>query len=210
LALKPSDATAHYNLGNALYDQGRHDAAIAHYQAALETRPDDADTRTNLGSALLIGDRLDEAMMQFNEVLRIRHNSAHVYNNIAFILVRQGKPREAAAHYRTALALQPDNASTLSNLAWLLATCPEAAIRNGDLAITLAQRANQLSGGQNPIMLRTLASAFAEVGRFGDARQSLAKAIELAPAAGQKDLVDQFNGELKRYEAGLPNHQEGK
>ncbi len=56
-------------------------------------------------------------------------------------------------------------------------------------------------------MLRTLAAAFAEVGRFSDARESIQKAIALARAAGQQDLVERFNGELKQYEAGVPIRQ---
>jgi hypothetical protein len=33
------------------------------------------------------------------------------------------------------------------------------------------------------------------------------KAIELARAAGRQDMAEQLNGELKRYEAGLPSQQ---
>jgi hypothetical protein len=59
-------------------------------------------------------------------------------------------------------------------------------------------------------VLHTLAAAYAEAGRFGDARRSAQKGIELAKAAGRKDLAEQFNGELKLYEAGLPFHLESK
>ena len=34
--------------------------------------------------------------------------------------------------------------------------------------------------------------------------------MELARAAGQSDLVEQINGELRLYAAGLPFHQESK
>jgi hypothetical protein len=33
------------------------------------------------------------------------------------------------------------------------------------------------------------------------------KAIELSRAAGRQDLVEELEGELKRYEAGLPCRQ---
>jgi hypothetical protein len=57
------------------------------------------------------------------------------------------------------------------------------------------------------MILHTLAAALAEAGRFSDAKESAQKAIELARAVGQQDLVENLNGELKRYEAGLPLHQ---
>jgi spermidine synthase len=114
---------------------------------------------------------------------------------------------EAIAQFQQALQLEPNDPEVQNSLAWLLATCPEASLRNGDKALQLAQRANELAGGKNPVLLRTLAAAFAEAGRFGDAVQSEQKAIELARAAGRQDMVEQFNSELKRYEAGLPLHQ---
>jgi hypothetical protein len=43
-----------------------------------------------------------------------------------------------------------------------------------------------------------------------DARRSARQAIELARAAGRQDMVEELNGELKLYAAGLPFHQESK
>jgi hypothetical protein len=97
-----------------------------------------------------------------------------------------------------------------NDLAWVLATAPQASLRNGNHAIGLAQQANQLAGGQNPAYLRTLAAAFAETGRFADARENAQKAIDLARAAGQTNLVEQITAELKLYTAGLPFHESGK
>jgi Flp pilus assembly protein TadD len=92
----------------------------------------------------------------------------------------------------------------------VLATTLQASLRNGPRAVELAQQANQLAGGENPVILRTLAAAYAEAGRFSDARQSAQKAMTLARAAGQSDLMEQLNDELKLYTAELPFHQESK
>jgi spermidine synthase len=80
-------------------------------------------------------------------------------------------------------------------------------LRDGDKAVQLAQQANEMAEGKNAVFLHALAAAFAEAGRFGDAMQSAQKAIDLAQAAGQQDWVQQFSGELKRYQAGLPLHE---
>ena len=73
--------------------------------------------------------------------------------------------------------------------------------------VELARQANELTGGKNPVVLHTLAAAFAEAGRFSDAIRTAQAAIELAQAAGQQDLAARLKDELKRYEAGLPLHQ---
>jgi len=91
-----------------------------------------------------------------------------------------------------------------------LATAPQASLRNGRQAVQLAQQADQLAGGENPTILHTLAAAYAEAGRFSDAQRSAQKAMALARAAGRSDLVEQLNGELKLYAAGLPFHLESK
>jgi Flp pilus assembly protein TadD len=92
----------------------------------------------------------------------------------------------------------------------VLATASQASLRNGPQAVELAQQANQLTGGQNPIILRTLAAAYAEAGQFSDAQQSLQKALALVRAVGQSKLVDQLNGELKLYAAGHPFHEKSE
>jgi tetratricopeptide (TPR) repeat protein len=114
---------------------------------------------------------------------------------------------EAITLFQQALQLQPDAPDVQNSLAWLLATCPQASLRNGDKALQLAQKANAATSGRNPVVLRTLAAAFAETGRFDDAEQSAQKAIELAQAAGQQNLAAHLSDELKRYQAGLPLRQ---
>jgi Flp pilus assembly protein TadD len=113
---------------------------------------------------------------------------------------------EALTHFQRALQIAPADPKTQNNLALLLATGAEASLRNGEQAVQLARQANDLAGGKNPLFLRTLAAAFAEAGRFSDAKRSDQEAIEVAQAAGQPDLAARLKEELKRYEAGLPLH----
>jgi Flp pilus assembly protein TadD len=153
---------------------------------------------------------VDEAIAHYQAALQIKPDYAEAHNNLGNALLQKGRVDEAITHYQAALQIKPDYAEAQNNLAWVLATSPQTSLRNGSKAVELAQRANQFTGGENPIILHTLAAAYAEVGRFSDARRSAQKAIELAQAAGQKDLAGQLNDELKLYEAGLPFHQESK
>jgi spermidine synthase len=153
---------------------------------------------------------MDDAITHYQKALQIAPGFAETHNNLGNTLFQQGRVDEAIVHYQTALQIKPDYAKAQNNLAWLLATSPQASLRNGNKAVALAQRANQLAGGRNPIFLRTLAAAYAEAGQFGDAMRSVQGAIELARAMGWQDLARELNGELKLYEAGLPFHQESK
>ncbi|MGD0745743.1 MAG: tetratricopeptide repeat protein, partial [Verrucomicrobiota bacterium] len=166
LEIKPDYALAHNNLGNALLEKGKVDEAIVHYQMALEIEPDYADAHYNLGNALVQKGNADEAIVHFQKALQTYPDSAEVHHNLGNALLKNGNWVEAIAQFEKALQINPDYAEARNDLAWVLATCPEASLRNGNQAVALAQRANQLTGDGNPAFLGTLATAYAEAGRF--------------------------------------------
>jgi protein O-mannosyl-transferase len=210
LQIKPDYAEAHDNFGNVLFQKGRVDEAIVHYQKALQIKPDNAKAHNNLGNVLLQKGRVNEAIIHYQTALQIKPDYGEAHNNLGNALLQKGSAGEAIVQYEKALEIKPGYPEAQNNLAWILATSPQASLRNGNQAVELAERANQLTGGENPLILHTLAAAYAEAGRFGDAMRSAQKAIELAQAVGQKNLAGQLTGELKLYEAGLPFHQESK
>jgi tetratricopeptide (TPR) repeat protein len=210
LQIKPDYAKAHYNLGNALLQKGKVDEAIAHYQTALQIKPDAVVAHNKLGIALSQKGSVDEAIAHFQKALQINPDYAKAHYNLGSALLKKGRVDEAIIHYQKALQIKPNYLEAQNNLAWVLATAPQASLRNGHQAVQLAEQANQLVGGENPIILHTLAAAYAEAGRFSDAQRSAQKAMALARAAGQSALMEQINSELKLYAAGLPFHQENK
>jgi tetratricopeptide (TPR) repeat protein len=210
LQINPDYVNAHLDLGNALLKKGSVDEAITQYQKALQINPDYAEAQLNLDNALLKKGSVDEAITHSPTALQINPDSAKDHIILGNALLKRGSVDEAITQYQKALQINPDSIEAQNNLAWVLATTLQASLRNGRQAVELAQQANQLAGGENPIILRTLAAAYAEAGRFSDAQQSAQKAMTLAQAAGQSNLVEQLNGELKLYAAGLPFHQESK
>ena len=204
LDLKPAYAQAHYNLAIALVQKGRLDEAIAHYERAVEISPAYFDARNNLGSALLQAGRLNEAIDCYRMALRIDPNSARAHNNLAAALVQKGRIAEAISHYLKVLKIDPDHVKARNNLAWLLSTSADSKIRNGSRAVELAKRAQELTGGTNPLMLRTLAAAHAEAGHFDDALHTVQQALELATAQGNEPLTRGLREDLELYKAGQP------
>jgi tetratricopeptide (TPR) repeat protein len=177
------------------------------WQATLARNPDSWLAHNNLGTILRQKGRVDEAITHYQEALKIMPGNESLHFNLARASYQMGKVDQAIAQFQLALQIEPADMEAQNNLAWCLATCPQASLRNGDKAVQLARQANELAGGKNPVILGTLAAAFAETGRFGDAVRSAQKAIELARAAGLQDVAGKLNGELQRYEAGLPLHQ---
>ena len=207
LQINPDNAEAHNNLGNALLQKGKVDEAIAHYQKALQLTPDNAEAHNNLGNALLQMGKLDEAIAHFQKALQIKPDYAEAHINLGNVLIRKGSVDEAIAHYQKALQINPDYAEAMNNLACVLATCPQASLRNGKQAVELAQRANQLTGDGNPVVLGTLAAAYAEAGRFPEAVATAQRALQLAETQSNTALADALRSQLKLYQAGFPFHQ---
>jgi tetratricopeptide (TPR) repeat protein len=204
LAIQPDYELTHCNLGSALLQRGQVDEAIAHFQKALAVQPGLAVAHDQLGNALLQKGRVDEAMVHYQKALEGEPDFADAHINLASALLQKGQVREALAHCRAALKIQPDNTEILSDLAWVLATWPEASVRNGTEAMELARKADQLSNGQDPVILRALAAAYAEGGQFAKAVNAARRALKLAESQSNPALADALRSEIKLYQTDSP------
>ena len=204
LSIQGRYPAAHYSLGIALDHNGQIDEALAHYQEAVKEQPNYPEAYYLLGNDLLRKGRVDDAIAAYEQALKNRQKYPEVENNIGLALLQKGRPSEAIAHWQNALAGQSDSVDSLNNLAWILATFPESWLRNGRQALALAERANQLSGDNNPAILRTLAAAYAENGRFTEAKVTAERGLQLANAQENLALVNIFEGDLARYRVNRP------
>jgi tetratricopeptide (TPR) repeat protein len=204
LSIQSRYPSAHYNLGIALDDSGRIDEAIAHYQEAVQEDPHFAEAYYLLGNDLFRRSRIDDAIAAYKRALQSRPAYPEVENNIGLALLKEGRPGEAIAHWENAVANESDFVPALNNLAWVLAAFPEASIRNGDKALRLADRANQLSGSKDPAVLRTLAAAYAENGRFTEATATAESGLQLANTQDNSALAKIFESDLAHYRANAP------
>ena len=202
LRIDPGYQEAHNNLGLSLAQLRRTGDAIAEYREALRIDPEYPEGHNNLGAALVQQGRIDEAIAEYREALRINPNYAPAHNNLGIVLAQQGRSREAIMEYRKVLEMAPDSVDVLNNLAWLLATSDDASLRDGKKAVQLAEKAEQLTKGNDPNTLDTLAAAFAEAGRFPEAVQTAGKALQLARTQSNTELTNALLREIKLYEAG--------
>ncbi|HEV2045786.1 MAG TPA: tetratricopeptide repeat protein [Chthoniobacterales bacterium] len=199
-----SFALIHCDLGYALAKKGELDNAIAHLRKAIEFQPNYPDAHYNLGTALFQKGRIDEAIAEWQKTLSIRPNDSGAHTSLGNALVQKGSLRDAIDHYQTALDLAPNSILPLNNLAWVRATCPDTSLRDGAKAVELAQQADQLSDGKNPVFTRTLAAAYAENGRFNDAIETAQRAAQLATAQGEPALANQIEQDVDLYRKHAP------
>jgi len=210
VAKQPNDPDAQVALANALLQKKRIDDAIVHYQKAVAIRPDYFLARYGLGHALLEKGQLDGAIEHFRAALLIRPDHPDCHTTLAIALDESGQFAEAIGHYERATGISPQSVSALANLAWLLATCPDSSFRDGSKAIQLARRADQLSGGTNALVLRTLAAGYAEAGQFEKAIENGRAATRVAQMQGDNSLAAALAQEIALYELGLPYRERAK
>ena len=202
--IKPDYAPAWNNLGTALQSAGVPDQAVAAFQKAIEIKPDYELAWVNYGVALQQAQRPEDAIASYKKALGIKPDDADAWYDLGVVLQQTRDMAGAIAAYQRALQYNGQFAEAESNLACLLSACEDARLRDGAKAQELAMQANQLTGGNNPIVLDTLAAAYAEQGRFPEAKETVQRAIQLAEASGNSRLSNLLQGHLKLYQAGKP------
>ena len=202
--MQPKSAAVQYNWSSALVQSGLTDEAIQHLQEAIDIDPTYVPAYSTLGYVLLQKGRPAESLNYLETALRIDPNFVSVHFNIANTLLQLGRAEEALSHLQRALAIDPNDAEAQKNMAWILATSPDSRIRDGAKAVQLAEHANELTKNQNPIMVITLAAAYAEVGRFPEALKAAEHGLYLAEDAGSVSLAARIREHISLYRAKQP------
>jgi spermidine synthase len=203
LDIKPDYFAAHLSLATVLHQNGRLDEAIRHYQRALEIDAGSVEAHNDLGNVLSQQGRFDEAIPHYQLALEINPGCyTATYANLGRALYQQRDVVAALGHLRQRIRLNHDNIPLLCLTAWVLATSPEASNRNAAEAVELAGRAWNLAHGQNPMILDTLAAAYAEAGRFAEAGQAAKIALDLTSGQGNKLLTEAIQARIELYRAG--------
>jgi tetratricopeptide (TPR) repeat protein/serine/threonine protein kinase len=186
VALRPGSPGAHFNLGNALYDNGQLDEAIAEWHEALRLQKalqqDLPQAHTNLGIALRDKGLLDEAIAEHREAIRLKKDAAAAHTNLGGALRAKGLLDEAIAEHREAIRLQKDLPQAHNNLA--VALRDKGLLDEAIAAFREAIRIKQdFAGARN-----NLGGALRDKGLLDEAIAEYREAIRL-----QKDYADAHN-----------------
>ena len=178
LAVTPDNQTAHQNLAAALWTKGRIAESHQHSRAA--------------------------AIAHARTTLKDYPYDVPTHNDLGVLLVQNGDVRAGIEQWEISLQIDPNDGNALNNLAWVLATYPADAIRDGKLAVELAVKATTLPSVDVPIVLRTLAAAYAESGDFSKAIDTAQHAADLATAQNNTSLLATLRHEIDLYQARTP------
>jgi tetratricopeptide (TPR) repeat protein len=175
-------------------------AAHQDYKRAIELDANLAVAHRGCGRVCQLMNHLDEAVLHYEAAVQLAPNDAYAAACRADLLTDVGRYSDALAEYNRALQLDPKSSQANCGSAWLLATCPDSAIRNPDLALERANHAIDLSAQKDAVSFDSLAAAQASCGDFTDAMKSIHKAIELAPV----DERESYKGRLAMYQQAKP------
>ncbi|MFV2065386.1 MAG: tetratricopeptide repeat protein, partial [Pirellulales bacterium] len=117
----PFDPVAHNVLGMALKARGAFDAAVGHYQTAIEIRPRYAEAYNNLAVAQRMLGRLDDAAANCRKALELQPEFVAALNNLGNTLTQLDQAEEAVGCFQELLQLQPDLPAAHNNLGLALA-----------------------------------------------------------------------------------------
>lgn len=204
LRLDPTLKEEHYNLAIAYLQTDRLAEGTAELWAALKLDPGDPQTRLSLGEALNQQRQWAEAAKVLKPMALSQPANFNAQFQYGLDLEHLGQIRDAMSRYAAALRQNPDFPEALQHRAWIAATDARPELRNGSQAVEMAAHACDLTGQKRASMLLTLAAAYAETGRFGDALATVAKAEELARMQGQKELVAEAGRLRAAFAAGRP------
>lgn len=199
LACTSSNGAAEQNLAQTLHEKGKDTEAIAHFHRALALTPDDASVYSALGVVLLEKGELAASLEHLQKAVALNPKSNDAHYNLANTLAASGRPAEAVSEYRHALAGNPIDLAALTNLAWLLATSSDPTVRNGEEAIRIARRADELSRNASARCCATLSAAYAAAGQFEEALIAAQRALDLAAKDKDENLATSIRGYMDHY-----------
>jgi tetratricopeptide (TPR) repeat protein len=200
--ISPRSAIAHTNYADSLVSLALPAAATAaarHYERALELNENDpvalhhfADLHNSSGSG-------DKAIGLYIKALRIDPNRQRACSSLARLLLSRDRAGEAVEVLRDGARRHPDALDMIGTLATILCTHPDERVRDAEEAVKWALHVSMARTFSHAPSELTLATAYAEAGRFDEAVQTAEHAVGLARRAGDLYLVNELQRRAKLF-----------
>jgi tetratricopeptide (TPR) repeat protein len=196
-------AEYHWQLGRLHELRGEIDSAIDAYGNAVQRAPDVSSFRMDLARLLMQQQRFDEAARQYRAVVDANANHIQAMANLA--IARQQQQRFADAHRLYEQIVQQRLPATVAaqvipRYIRFLTDCPDEQYRDHARALELANRLNNMAGGNDPGAMSLLATVHAKMGDYEQAINITQQALALAERHSLSDLVSHLHSQIAQYE----------
>ena len=200
----PDDCRGHHVLALALVHQHQSDKAIAEIRQVIALAPGYDPEWERFTSLLIAPGNPDDTIDLTRQALAAAPFSPELRLALGSALMFKDQEAEASTQLRYACLLSPKSADRVAALAWKLATDPSPAVRNGAVAVRLAEQACALTTHCQTNRISILAAAYAEAARYPEAIEIAEYARASAQASGntREALVSQQMIEL--FKTGHP------
>ena len=140
----------------------------------------------------------------FRESLALDPTDAEAWESRGIVAEMRGERNAAAEFFRAAVEQQPGFRYALRRLGWIRATSPDAALRDGERAVVLFERAAAQNDFGAAADLDGLAAALAEAGRFEAAAGRALEAAERYREDGDSQGAGRSEDRAEQYLRGVP------
>ena len=173
---------AHINLGSVLFDEGKTEEAIAHYNKAISIMPNLILSYNKRGIAYAKLGRYQRALEDFSNAILLNPDNVISYNCRGNIYVELGQYQGAIQDYNKAISIKPDDADAYFN--------------RGIVYVKLGQYQMAIEDFSNAIRLKpdnaaaynSRGAIYTKFGQYQMAIQDLNNTIRLKP-----DDADAYN-----------------
>lgn len=204
LEIAPGNPLMEVVHGVVLWQNGEQEEADRAFARASGSQPNNPQVLDALAKSHLQIGRPKLAISYLKKALAIKPGDQSLALTLALAHDKNGEQELAIEGYLKLIQAKPGSIDIKNNLAWLLATTPDDSLRDGQRALALAMEINEATNFSNPVPLDTLATAYAEVGDFSRAIETLRKAIEIARTTGRDSLIIKLGERIALYQSGKP------
>jgi tetratricopeptide (TPR) repeat protein len=204
LALNPNCVHAHQRLGFLLYNvTHKPQEGLAHTTEALRLDPGNGFAHYDLGMAMRGEGKLDLAAEHFAAAVRLTptnfnllYNSAEMHCSLGEVLLAKARANEATEILTRAVGLDPENARAHYFLALAQAAqgMLEQPLQHYSIACSL-----QPAVDTAPALHYLMSVNLARAGQTQDALKSARRALDLAKARGDTNLVEIIKARMEDY-----------
>jgi hypothetical protein len=166
-------------------------------KARLELKAKAKPSEDALKAAIASGD-VDAATKALDSLIEINDGNVSTKIRKFQVLLKDLNAPDRAYPYGEQVAKEHwDEAQPLNNLAWFVLDTPGIAKRDLDFAMEIASRANEVTNGEDSMILDTFARAFYEKGDLKNAIRLQRKAVQFSKPG---PMADEIAAVLKKYE----------